>query len=238
MCQLNEPYASARPLYVALEGLKGSGKSTLLATLAAHLESRGVEVILLCPTSPAPWWSWRELAARITPLKSSDVFMERLYAARSAHTARKAARAIHRASAPSQTARPVLFLGDRSFYTSLVTRWERAERLGEAAHWERTRALEPHIPLPDVVIYLDLPLDQILSRLRRRARDYGQRDETAERLIAARAAYERLISSAHNTPSKWVRLSGESLTLSQDACALLDQLTASAAYQPPHTQTP
>lgn len=208
------------PLYIALEGVKGSGKSTLLTQLIEHLTTQGFAVVQLGPTHPAPWWTWRELLARLPVLRSWDRVIEELYAGRSSHAARRAAREVARLT---QEGRSVVILGDRSFYTSLVTRWERVELMGEEAHWAATRAREPHIPLPHVVVYLDISIETLLARLKSRARGYGLRDERPERLISAHAAYERLMSGGREDV-KWVRLSAESPHLLEDAIKVIQPL--------------
>ena len=52
------------------------------------------------------------------------------------------------------------------------------------------RAQEYAVPIPDIVIYLDLPLEVTLQRLANRERNYGLRDEQIENLIKAKNAYE------------------------------------------------
>ena len=50
--------------------------------------------------------------------------------------------------------------------------------------------MEYAVPIPDLVIYLDLPVDVTLNRLAHRQRNYGLFDEQIERLIDTKLAYE------------------------------------------------
>jgi len=214
------------PLYIALEGVKGSGKSTLLKELAAQLEASGYEVVLLCPTAPGPWWHWSELAAHVPWVAQWDWVVERRYAARSQHSAQRAASTL---AELQPSARPVIILGDRSVFTSLVTRWERAQQYGVARHWRETRALEPLIPIPELVIYLDAPLCLLSKRLKLRARSYGLRDERRERLIQAQSAYRELMSGAlaQHSHTLWLTLQAGEPQLTRRALSLIRAAVAS-----------
>ena len=44
--------------------------------------------------------------------------------------------------------------------------------------------------MPDLVIYLDLPIEMTLQRLANRERNYGLHDEQIERLVQTKMAYE------------------------------------------------
>lgn len=166
-------------MYIAIEGIKGSGKSTLLDALCARLEKEGVDFALLAPTRPVPGRSLMEWLARRLWLRERDVFRRHLYAWRSNAHARQL-----RMGAP-------LVLGDRSLLTSLATRWPEAE-VERSAYVADVRGMEWRIPWPDRVIYLDVPLTVVEGRLHGRCRDYGKRDECAERLLAADRAYREM----------------------------------------------
>jgi thymidylate kinase len=83
-------------------------------------------------------------------------------------------------------------LGDRSFITTLATRWHRTKVVGERAHFDCCRKLEWAVPLPSDVIYLDVPLEILRQRVESRGRRYGVRDEQVDRLEAAREAYSAI----------------------------------------------
>jgi thymidylate kinase len=87
-------------------------------------------------------------------------------------------------------------LGDRSFLTTLATRWRRSKTIGERAHFDRCRALEWAIPIPDHVIYIDAPISEIRRRVELRRRRYGVRDECVKRLQDAQNAYAAIRQSS------------------------------------------
>jgi thymidylate kinase len=169
--------------YIVLEGPKGSGKSTLLRALTASLRARGTRFTILCPTRPLH--DAFERVCGLPVLRELDCVRERMYARRSNAHARRA------------LAEPApLVLGDRSILTSFATRWDNrgdAERLTVI---RRVRRLEPVIPLPDHVFYLETPLVILGDRTAARGRAYGRHDETAARLASAVTAYRDLRARA------------------------------------------
>jgi thymidylate kinase len=172
------------PLYVAIEGPKGAGKSTLLGSIRPALAARGVLALPLDPTSPGPRLHPLELLHLVPILGECDAIKERLYAYRS----NLHADALHKRRGENHD----LVLGDRSFITTLATRWRRTVREGEARHYDRCRALEPLIPLPDHVVYLDLPVVALRARVAQRRRTYGLCDETCKALCSAGEAYHAI----------------------------------------------
>lgn len=168
-------------MYIAIEGLKGVGKSTLLDALCVRLEAEQVRFSLLAPTRPLPSSSWVEVIAKKGAfLRKYDVFCRHLYRYRCNEHARLA-----------DWSQP-LILGDRSIFTSLVTRWPTKDSYTQAAYIKKTKAQEHVILWPDEVIYLTMPINELLVRLQNRCRDYGQHDECLERLMLAQQAYHQL----------------------------------------------
>lgn len=168
------------PRYVVLEGLKGSGKTTLLGRLNQRLTRAGITATLLCPTRPMSAWHPLEQTFSDNP-QQNDLFLQRLYAARSNF----------HAGALDPQAR--LILGDRSLLTSWATRWPESDADNWQHYCEAVRRREWRIPLPDLVLFLDVPLASLQKRLAARGeRDYGRHDETGERLLAARRAYRAI----------------------------------------------
>lgn len=211
-------------LYVAIEGLKGSGKSTLVSGLCPALKSNGVEARLLSPTAPTSVLNPLEFLTRMPWIGNWDPIRERLYAHRSNYHAR---RLQGRCATQGQ-----LLLGDRSILTTVVTRWERARTIGIEKHYSRCRKLEPLIPIPDHVVMLRLPVDQLLRRVRPRARRYGIRDEQLPQLRAALDGYGEI---RRNPPGELGRIVwhdldagvGESALVS-NALTLINDLYVSA----------
>lgn len=165
-------------MYIAIEGIKGAGKSTLLDALCERLQREGVDFELLAPTRPVQGPHLMEWMAQRPLLRERDGFRQRLYAWRSNTHARRARRDAR------------LVLGDRSLLTSLATRWP--ESGDKAVYVDAVRRRESEIAWPDRVIYLEVSLPVVEERLRHRCRDYGKRDECAERLMAADRAYREM----------------------------------------------
>ena len=165
-------------MYIVIEGLKGVGKSTLLDALCLRLKQENVRFSLVTPTRPLPRFCLAEwFAKHCRLLMRSDFFRCYLYRYRSNQHARQA-----------DWTQP-LVLGDRSILTSLVTRWPKDN---QAQYIKKTKAQECEIPWPDEVIYLQMPLEPLLLRLKQRQRDYGKQDECVERLSLAFEAYQDL----------------------------------------------
>ena len=162
-------------MYIALEGLKGTGKSTLFQQLEFALRCEGIMFETFSPTKPMPTDLWWEKA--YAQYSEVDQFIEELYCARANHHAKNT-----NFNAP-------LILGDRSMLTSFVTRWPR-ENCKLKPYIQHVQAQEYEVPIPDLVIYLDLPIETTLQRLANRQRNYGLHDEQIERLIQAKQAYE------------------------------------------------
>lgn len=194
-----------RPLHIALEGVKGAGKSTSLSIIKEKLRERGIKVFMMCPTAPAPTYYWTEWMSKLPYLKNHDKILEILYAKRSEYTAHQVMKQRLAQGEEDRYTQPSVILGDRSFYTSLVTRWRRVASIGVEAHWNETRRLEPSIPLPDVVFYLDAPLELLKTRLAQRERSYGAHDEREDRLIEGMTAYHEIMAGVlgDRAPSQW-----------------------------------
>lgn len=168
-------------MYIVIEGLKGVGKSTLLDALCLRLQQENVRFSLVTPTRPLPRFCLAEfLAKRCRLLMRFDFFRCYLYCHRSNQHAKR-----------TDWNQP-LILGDRSILTSLVTRWPVESEHRQALHIQKTKAQEHEIPWPDEVIYLQMPLEPLLLRLKQRQRDYGKHDECVERLSLAFNAYHSL----------------------------------------------
>jgi len=162
-------------MYIAIEGTKGTGKSTLFQQLEFTLRCEGLSFEIFNPTKPMPTDLWWEKA--YAQYSEVDQFIEELYSARANHHARNTD-----FDAP-------LVLGDRSILTSFVTRWPHGNHQLDQ-YIQHVQAQEYEVPMPDLVIYLDLPIEMTLQRLANRERNYGLHDEQIERLVQTKMAYE------------------------------------------------
>lgn len=166
-------------MYIAIEGIKGTGKSTLIEALTVKLKNSAMDFQCFAPTKPMPKDSWWEKAYR--DFSQDDVYLDSLYTARANYHASKT------------DFDNGLVLGDRSILTSFVTRWPHDDLNRLLPYLRQIRQKEFLVPLPDLVLYLDLPLEVTLARLAKRERYYGLLDEKAERLEQARQAYNILL---------------------------------------------
>lgn len=166
-------------MYIAIEGTKGTGKSTLLEALTLKLQNNGIDFQCFAPTKPMPKDTWWEKA--YSDYSQDDVYLDSLYTARANY------------HASNTNFDGGLVLGDRSILTSCVTRWPHDDLNRLVPYLNQIRQKEFLVPLPDLVLYLDLPLEVTLSRLAQRERHYGLLDEKVERLQQAQQAYNTLL---------------------------------------------
>ena len=167
-------------MYIAIEGTKGTGKSTLLENLEHKLQQEGIDFQMFAPTKAMPKDTWWEKA--YADYCQDDVFLDSLYTARANY---------HASQIDFDGS---LVLGDRSILTSYVTRWPHDDLNRLVPYLNQIRQKEFLVPLPDLVLYLDLPLDITLSRLAKRGRNYGLHDEQEDQLMRAKEAYTTLLS--------------------------------------------
>lgn len=142
-----------RGLLVALEGIDGSGKSTLRAGIARRLRAAGWVVGLWKePTRPA--LGRRALALSVDdPVGSAIHFtLDRLLA---------------RPRLERLLDRSDVVLSDRSFYSTVAYQGSALPRSGRAAleRFQRGVAL-----VPDLVLWVDVPVPTALARVGRRGR--------------------------------------------------------------------
>jgi thymidylate kinase len=166
-------------MYIAIEGTKGTGKSTLLEALTVKLQDNGIDFQCFTPTKPMPKDTWWEKA--YSDYSQDDTYLESLYAARANY------------HASNTNFNCGLVLGDRSILTSCVTRWPHHDISRLGSYLKQIQKKQFLVPSPDLVLYLDLPLEVTLVRLAQRERDYGLLDEKAERLQQVKKAYSSLL---------------------------------------------
>ena len=179
--------------YIAIEGVKGVGKGTVLKEVKQALKRLGIHALELNPTQAlASDHHWEQLDQAL-PLRQFDWWKEGLYAARSQLHSDGVYQELKLLN--QQSSQVDLILGDRSIFTSLVTRWPKHSSASEIMRaYRRVRSLESLIPLPNQVIYLETDLTTLSQRLQGRERAYGLEDETQARLMEAMQAYQELAS--------------------------------------------
>ena len=197
-------WGSRRPLYIAIEGVKGVGKSTVMRYVLHQLVKEGKSFVTLNPTQKVSSNYPLEYLNERLPLEGLDWWREHLYASRSQIHTHQAAMKVRQSA---NTHQPVeVMLGDRSIFTSLVTRWPQEQSIHSVKErFSLVRELERDIPIPDHIIYLRAPLEVIEKRLSLRLRQYGQHDEQVDRLKSACQSY-RWLSTHQSIPefnSKW-----------------------------------
>lgn len=139
-----------RGLYLVLEGTDGSGKSTQLARIATRLEAAGRRVVRTrepydCPAGRAIRAMARS-GRRVAPEQELAWFVEQ----RRAHVREVVRPAL---------ARGDVVLSDRSFVSTAA--YQGARGLDTAAI---LAASEAEFPIPDLVLWLDLPVADGLAR--------------------------------------------------------------------------
>jgi dTMP kinase len=139
-----------RGLYLVLEGTDGSGKSTQLPRIAARLAAAGLRVVTTrepydCPAGRAIRAVARA-GRRVTPEQELAWFVEQ----RRAHVREVVRPALARGDA---------VLSDRSYVSTAA--YQGARGLGAA---EILAASEAEFPIPDLVLWLDLPVSEGLAR--------------------------------------------------------------------------
>ena len=169
-----------RGLFIVFEGTDGSGKSTQLPRLAARLEAAGRNVVATrepydCPAGRAIRAMARS-GERVAPEQELAWFVEQ----RRAHV-----REIVRPA----LARGEVVLSDRYFISTAA--YQGARGLDAAAI---LTACEAEFPIPDLVLWLDLPVSDGLARAAARGEPHEPAFEERaflERVRAAMAAIER-----------------------------------------------
>jgi dTMP kinase len=168
-----------RSLFLVVEGLDGSGGTTQVGRLAAALRSRGRSVVETCEPSPLPIGRLIRSALRDPSLGVSDAALAWLFAGdRHEHV--------------EQVVQPALRAGsdvisDRYLLSSLAYQ-------SGAVGLQRVLSLNDGFPAPDLTIFLDLPVEVSLARVRARG-EPAERFEALERLSAVRAAYETALET-------------------------------------------
>lgn len=176
--------------YVALEGLEGCGKSTHATRLATRLDA-------VVTREPGGTRIGALLRAILADPASTDM----------APRAEALLMAADRAQHMSEVVRPALEAGrhvvsDRSIYSTLAYqgygRGLGVEELLRISTW----ALADR--LPDIVVYIDVPMDVLAERLKKRDLDRFEREGSD---FFARV-HEGFAALREADPSRWILIDG------------------------------
>lgn len=152
-------------MYIAIEGVKGVGKSSVIQYLSQ--EYTNYQLLFLHPTHPMP--SNHILEILFPLFKYIDFYRAYLYNCRSNYHAK------HIDWHDNH-----LIISDRGIITSLSIRWHKyADKMD---YFSRIRQKEYVIQMPDIIIQLHLPENELLTRYHCRQRSYGKHEENKHSL--------------------------------------------------------
>lgn len=169
------------PRYVAIEGCIGVGKTTLTHLLAARFKARTVtEVVEENPFLPE---FYRD--AKAHAFKTQIFFLFSRF--------RQQENLAQGDLFASSTVSDYLFAKDKIFAELTLTDAELA------LYMEIYRVLDTRVPKPDLVVFLQAPIEIILARIRQRGRDF-EKDIDPDYLRNLVAAYQRFFGRYRDTP--------------------------------------
>ncbi len=166
-------------LLVAVEGLDGAGKSTLLKKLAQTLEKEGEKVLITREPTEGEWGQKiREHLAsgsKISPQAMAELFLR---------DRREHAKNF---LIPNLQDRKIIFC-DRYYLSTLA--YQGACELDLTA---LKRQNETWAPVPDLVLYLEVPLEEALARVEKRPFYKPETFETKEFLARVAELYAQIL---------------------------------------------
>ncbi len=191
---------SERGTYIVVEGIDGTGKTELAARLVPPLLARGHSIS-----------SYREPTDKF--LRSEFARLRKLdpFAAALCYTVD---RALLRPLIERALEMGDIVIQDRSFYSTLAYQYPGLD----PEEWREVDRIEREIAIdPDLVLYLDAPVDVAMKRVESR----GQRDafEDEPYLVRVKRKFEQMFQ-----PPRWVRIDANGTpdhTLEQAMNALL-----------------
>lgn len=185
--------------YICIEGLDGSGKTTVITSLEKEFKSQNLKINILSPTKMSnPQLLIERLYKKYKVLRKSRFYRAGLYAKRSNDASKK----IDWNSG--------IVLGDRSLITSYVVKWSRNTVITKIRLFI-VNILENRIPAPDYVIFINVPQEVLMERIKSRNEEIDI-DETSERSNRMREAYHYFMNQEdikRIKKVKWISINGD-----------------------------
>ncbi len=154
--------------FLVLEGLDGSGTTTQLSLLARRVTSMGISVLAEAEPTDGPVGKLIRTYLHSSDHVDSDTFALLYAADRNEH--------IHGPNGIAAQAKERLVISDRYFLSSLA--YQSVE-----SGLEFVRAVNDRFPWPELTLFVDLPVERCLERLRsRKALDRFEKRERLERV--------------------------------------------------------
>lgn len=165
---------------IVVEGIDGAGKTTQVGLLADALRTAGEEIVLSREPTDGPWGQKIRQSAqngRMAPQDELAAFIED----RREHVAK--------VIGPALAARKIVLL-DRYYYSTIAYQGARGIEPEELA-----QRMPQFAPVPDVVLFLDIPPALAIDRISTSRGDVPNEFERIERLTAVRRVFTWLANS-------------------------------------------
>lgn len=166
-------------MYITIEGIKGSGKSTLIDRIMNSYKTSPNEVTAFPMTAAmGNKHPLEQMLIQDSQLKTNDDFLEVLFK--------------YRAHWNQPTINSKIILGDRSIATAIVSRWN---KWGNPFYTMKKVKYEyRNIITPNVIIWLDTPVQNALGNIKKRKQKVlGKNEEAEDKLITTKEHYEELL---------------------------------------------
>ena len=190
---------------VAVEGIDGSGTTTLVKGIEKILNEKDIEFHTgFEPTDGSIGKLIREALAGTAYFQPETLAM--LFAAdRHEHL-------LGRGGIVSLIGNGGIYITDRYFFSSLAYQSMEVD-------FEKVQDLNAGFPLPEKLIFLDLPVEKAMQRLSKRSSDMRDIYENTEYLTQVSIAYRKAIALYENSGMRIVRM---------DACRPAEELVEEA----------
>lgn len=173
-------------LFIVFEGIDGSGTSTQSSLLKDYFTAKGYQAVLTCEPSNGPVGNLirQALKRRVFFVNDSQKFDEQmayLFAADRYDHLFNEVDGVFKLINDDFTV-----ISTRYFFSSLAYHWNTHE------DWELVSSLNDGFPNPDLVVYIDIPVEVALTRIR----DRSVKDiyENQEKLVRVSKNYQDIFS--------------------------------------------